>query len=58
MSWPQNPKLPNRQIVMGGNNDGSYEHSAGENRASEVRRLGAQDWNGPHYTCTYHTRTQ
>jgi hypothetical protein len=39
---------------MGGNSDRIYKHSANENWASEVSRLGAWDQNRPHRACTYH----
>jgi hypothetical protein len=53
-SWLPDLELLGRQIPMGGNNDGVYKHSAGENWASEVSRLEAWDQNGPHCPCKYH----
>jgi hypothetical protein len=47
-------ELPGRQIPMLGYGEGVNKHSAGENWASDISRLGAWDWNGPHCVCTYH----
>ncbi len=54
MSWLQNLKLPDMQIPLGGNSEVCYKHSAGENWACIISRLGAWDQDGPHRTCTYH----
>jgi hypothetical protein len=40
---------------MGGNEDGIYKHSAGENWANDISKLRTWDQKGPHRACTYST---